>query len=51
VSTGDKVTDKLYFMLEKHKDVFFNIHLFFSEEEKQESGYPIVDPDDLWAMN
>jgi E1A/CREB-binding protein len=47
VSTGDKVTDKLYLMLEKHKDVFFTIHLFSPEEEEQAKRNPIVDPDGL----
>jgi len=35
---ANKVTDKLYFMLEKHKDVFFTIHLFSPEREASQSG-------------
>jgi hypothetical protein len=45
--SGNEVTDKLYTVLEKHKEVFFTIRLVSTQTELSNSTKPISDPDPL----
>lgn len=47
--TGNQVTDKLFNVLEKHKEVFFTIRLVQPQAEMLANNKQIVDPDPLIA--
>nr|UYO08131.1 CBP1 [Bursaphelenchus xylophilus] len=47
--TGNHVTDKLYNVLEKHKEVFFTIRLFSQQQECTVNSKEITDTDPLIA--
>ncbi|CAD5215336.1 unnamed protein product [Bursaphelenchus okinawaensis] len=47
--TGNHITDKLYNVLEKHKEVFFTIRLVSQQQECTVNAKEITDPDPLVA--
>lgn len=47
--TGNEITDKLYNMFEKHKDIFFTIRLVSQQTELTVNNTEINDPDGLVA--
>lgn len=45
--TGNEITDKLFNLFEKHKDIFFTIRLVTQQNELSVNNIEIVDPDPL----